>query len=159
MTQWRRDTSESSRETSLDGSRPIQTSSLVRRNSFPLRGPLTASSRAPLVGATPASPESPMTQGVYAAPLALPSPVPNINVSHERFCLSSWTPAGRGSGPKWAENLDLPSFLLGNSGDCTRQTNVLDLERSLHYQSHLRRASRARKQIPGTKKEYDNEGK
>ncbi len=62
ITQWRRETRESSRDISLDGSRPIETSSTIRGNSFPLRGPLTASSRAPLIGNSPTSPEWPMTQ-------------------------------------------------------------------------------------------------
>jgi hypothetical protein len=62
MRQWRRETRESSSEISLEGSRPIETSSLVRGNSFPLRGPLTTSNRAPLVGETATSPEWPMTQ-------------------------------------------------------------------------------------------------
>ena len=62
ITQWRRETSESKREISFEGSRPIDTSSLASRNSFPLRGPLTASSRAAFPGARACSAKLPMTE-------------------------------------------------------------------------------------------------
>jgi hypothetical protein len=82
---------------------------------------------------------------------------PNRNVRYERFCLDfrRWTTLAEAK--KRNRSWKIPFFSIRFTADSTRRTVVRSLDQRLHYQSHLRRTSRASKsQDP---KEQDNEGK